>query len=258
SPLAVAATEIFCRHQDYFDAETKALSNNGTACPFYLPGMHLSRTAEESMAINKIQGGAIIIAASGMCDAGRIKHHLKHNLWRPEATILLVGYQAAGTLGRRLLEGEKRVRIHGEEIAVRAEIKTINGFSAHADQKGLLNWVKSFGRPPRKVFVTHGEEDAARDFASLLSDELGLEAETPGWLTSARLLPVEESMPSVPPAAFAMQAAASEAEAAYQRLLVQLKALVEGGFARRDYDGVNRKLQQLAALLNQEHQEKAG
>lgn len=209
------------------------------------------------MAINKIPGGAIIIAASGMCDAGRIKHHLKHNLWRPEATVLLVGYQAAGTLGRRLLEGEKRVRIHGEEIVVRAEIINLDGFSAHADQEGLLKWLKSFGRPPRQVFVTHGEEDAARDFASRITSELGLAAEVPQWLSSVRLLPAEEVAPATPPAEVVTRAAAAEAEATYQRLLVQLKALVEAGFARQDYEGVYRKLKHLAALIDQDLAEKA-
>ncbi len=252
SPLAVTATEIFCRHQDLYDEETKDLSNNGTTCPFYLPGLHLSRTAEESMAINKIPGGAIIISASGMCDAGRIKHHLKHNLWRPEATILLVGYQAAGTLGRRLLEGEKRVRIHGEEVAVRAKIINLDGFSAHADQAGLLKWLQSFTSPPRRVFVTHGEEEAARELARLINTNLGLAAEVPRWLTSAALLPVAASIPETPPPAFTTRAAAAEAEATYQQLLLQLKALVETGFSRQDYAGVNARLQQIAALLNQE------
>ncbi|MDN5325849.1 MAG: metallo-beta-lactamase family protein [Moorella sp. (in: firmicutes)] len=258
SPLAVAATEIFCRHQDYFDAETKDLSQNGSACPFYLPGMHLCRTAEESMAINKIHGGAIIISASGMADAGRIKHHLKHNLWRPEATVLLVGYQAAGTLGRRLLEGEKRVRIHGEEIAVQADIVSIDGFSAHADQAGLLNWVKSFRQPPRKVFVTHGEKEAAEDFARLLTNELGLATEVPGWLDTVQLLPVAAELAPAPATALRDTSTAAEAEAAYQRLLVQLKALVEAGFARRDYAGTKRRLEQIAALVNQGLDEKAG
>ncbi|PRR75575.1 MBL fold metallo-hydrolase RNA specificity domain-containing protein [Neomoorella humiferrea] len=250
SPLAAAATDIFCRHQEYFDAETKELSKDG-ACPLFLPGLKISRTAEESMAINKIKGGAIIIAASGMCDAGRIKHHLKHNLWRPECTVLLVGYQAAGTLGRRLLEGEKRVRIHGEEIAVRADIISLDGFSAHADRDGLLKWLKSCGSPPKKVFVTHGEEEAARDFAALVTAELGVPAEAPQWLATARLLPAKATLSSVLPEAPAAQvAAAVEAEAVYQRILVQLKAMVDAGFANHDYGGVQRKLQQIAALLN--------
>ncbi|MDN5361286.1 MAG: metallo-beta-lactamase family protein [Moorella sp. (in: firmicutes)] len=257
SPLAVAATEIFCRHQKYFDTDTKDLSHNGSTCPFYLPGMHLCRTAEESMAINKIHSGAIIISASGMADAGRIKHHLKHNLWRPEATVLLVGYQAAGTLGRRLLEGEKRVRIHGEEVAVRAEIVSIDGFSAHADQEGLLNWVKSFGQPPRRVFVTHGEPEAAGDFARLLRTELGLAAEVPGWLDVVQLLPGRAELAPAPAAALAAAGTAAAAEATYQRLLVQLKAMIEAGFASGDYAGLNRKLQQIEALVEQGLKERA-
>lgn len=251
SPLAVAATEIFCNHQEYFDAETRGLSRNGTTCPFYLPGLHLSRTTEESIAINNIKSGAIIISASGMCDAGRIKHHLKHNLWRPESTVLLVGYQAVGTLGRRLLEGEKQVRIHGEEIAVRADIVNINGFSAHADQTGLLNWIKSFKVLPRKVFVTHGEEKASRDFADLITNELGLDAEVPEWLTSVQLLPIPEKIAVAPASTLVAQAAAVEAEARYQRLVVQLKAMIEAGFVKQDYDRINLKLEQIEALINE-------
>ncbi|NLW06960.1 MAG: MBL fold metallo-hydrolase [Clostridia bacterium] len=251
SPLAAAATDIFCKHQEYFDEQTKSLSADGVTCPFYLPGLHISRTTEESMAINQISGGVIIISASGMCDAGRIKHHLKHNLWRKEATVLLVGYQAVGTLGHRLLQGEKQVRIHGEEIAVKADIVNITGFSAHADQTGLLNWIKSFDHLPRKVFVTHGEEKSSEDFANLIISELGLEAEVPEWLSSVQLLPVPEKIVAGPTEKLIAQAAAAEAEARYQRLVIQLKAMVEAGFARQEYDRINRKLEQIEALISE-------
>ncbi|MDK2821371.1 MAG: metallo-beta-lactamase family protein [Clostridia bacterium] len=259
SPLAVATTEIFCNYQKYFDTETKSLSEDGTTCPFYLPGLRLSRTAEESMAINKINGGAIIISASGMCDAGRIKHHLKHNLWRPESTILLVGYQAAGTLGRRLLEGEKQVRIHGEEIAVKADIVNIDGFSAHADKEGLLNWIRSFKEKPHKVFITHGEKEASHEFAKLVSSELGIDTEVPEWLNIVEITPTKRNIPVTVASVLKAQEAASEAEATYQRLLVQLKALVETSFVKKDYNNINNTLKQIEKLVNQKlMEEKAG
>ncbi|MDS1030135.1 MBL fold metallo-hydrolase [Bacillota bacterium LX-D] len=171
SPLAIAATEIFSQSSEYFDEETKTLQSKNGGCPFSLPGLKYARTTEESIALNQVKGGAIIISASGMCDAGRIKHHLKHNLWRPESTILFVGYQAEGTLGRRLIDGEKKVTIHGEEINVKADIRRIDGFSAHADQIGLLNWATSF-KNPKCYFITHGEEAAAHSFAKLLSQKV--------------------------------------------------------------------------------------
>jgi len=169
SPLAIQATEIFCQNPAYYDEEAKEFAKN-QSCPLIVPGLNFTRTAEESMEINKIKSGAIIIAASGMCDAGRIKHHLKHNLWRPESTVLFVGYQAEGTLGRRILDGEKVVRIHGEEIAVNAQIRKLEGYSAHADQAGLLKWVSSFKSPPKKIFITHGEGDAPTELAKLIQE----------------------------------------------------------------------------------------
>jgi metallo-beta-lactamase family protein len=120
------------------------------------------------MALNTVRSGAIIISASGMCEAGRIKHHLKHNLGRPECSILITGFQAGGTLGRRLVDGEKSVRIFGEDITVRASIHTLGGFSAHADQRALLDWAGGFSKPPGRTFVVHGEVKAAERFAELL------------------------------------------------------------------------------------------
>ncbi|HHX50726.1 MAG TPA: MBL fold metallo-hydrolase, partial [Clostridia bacterium] len=183
SPLAISATEIFCRNHDYFDAEATELRRAKSGiCPLYLPGLRFSRTVEESIELNKKKGGAIIISASGMADAGRIKHHLKHNLWRPESTVLFVGFQAEGTLGRRLLEGEKSVRIHGEEIMVRADIRNLDGFSAHADQTALLKWVKQFKVSPKKIFVTHGEEKGSAALADIFGEQLTTEVIIPDWL----------------------------------------------------------------------------
>lgn len=179
SPLAIAATEIFCRHPQYFDDETTEFMEEYGQCPFLLPNLNYSRTAEDSKALNQIRGGAIIISASGMADAGRIKHHLKHNLWRKECTVIFVGYQAEGTLGRRIVDGEKKVRIHGEEIAVNARIVMLEGYSAHADQNELLRWLEGFRRMPGKIFVSHGEEQGSVDFAQLVEDRFHVHAIVP-------------------------------------------------------------------------------
>ncbi|MFZ5943517.1 MAG: MBL fold metallo-hydrolase RNA specificity domain-containing protein [Bacillota bacterium] len=173
SPLAIRATEIFCRYPQFFDEEASQMNGEGDACIFNFPGLKFSLTSEESKNLNLVKNNAIIISASGMCDAGRIKHHLKHNLWRKESTILFVGYQAQGTLGRRILEGEKLVKIHGEEVAVNAEIEKIEGFSAHADQTALVEWVKKFQVKPQTIFLVHGESDSTATLAHILEEETG-------------------------------------------------------------------------------------
>ena len=157
SPLAISATEIF-RENDYlFEDEVKEEMKNGDN-PLEFPGLKFTVTADESKALNENKIPSIIISASGMCDVGRIKHHLKHNLWNPKNTILFVGYQAPGTLGRRIVDGEKTVKIFGEEIAVNARIEYIEGYSGHADQEWLLNFVYSFIKKPKHIFLVHGEE----------------------------------------------------------------------------------------------------
>jgi metallo-beta-lactamase family protein len=136
-------------------------------------------SVEESIMLNNIRGGAIIISASGMCDAGRIKHHLKHNLSRPECSILMTGFQAQGTLGRRLVDGAKKVRLFGQDVPVRAQIYTIGGLSAHADQNALLSWLHGFKQPPSRTFVVHGEATTAMGFADLIRTRLGWQVEVP-------------------------------------------------------------------------------
>lgn len=158
SPMAIEATEAYSRHRDLYDLEAKKLQQqNGN--PFMLPNLHMSRTAEESIAINRIRSGAIVIAGSGMCSGGRIKHHFKHNIWRQNSHVLIVGFQARGTLGRKLVDGAEQISLWGETVSVSAKVHTIGGFSAHADRDGLLNWYKKFkGRPP--IALVHGEPEA--------------------------------------------------------------------------------------------------
>ncbi|MDI9440895.1 MAG: MBL fold metallo-hydrolase [Firmicutes bacterium] len=177
SPLATAATEVYQSHAQVFDYETRSMLREGRS-PFEFPGLHYTESVEESIALNSITGGVIIIAGSGMADAGRIKHHLKHNLWRREAGVLLVGYQAVGTLGRRLQDRAEEVRIHGERIRVWASVDTISGFSAHGDQEALMNWLKRF-RHIGRVFVTHGEPEACHGFAELIRKELHVPVTVP-------------------------------------------------------------------------------
>lgn len=193
SPLAVRATEIFSKFKQYYDKNAKsALLIDKEGDLFKFPRLKYSLSADDSKMINQIKGGAIIISASGMADAGRIKHHLKHNLWRPESSVLFVGYQAQGTLGRRILDGEKNVRIHGENIAVKADIYKIDGFSAHADQKGLLHWISKFKKKPKKIFVVHGEKDSAQELAKLIKEEFNISALVPNYLDEFKLTETTE------------------------------------------------------------------
>jgi len=178
SPMANKVTEITWQHKEFLDQESRALLSLRQSHPEWMD-LRFTRSVEESMALNRIKAGAIIISASGMCDAGRIKHHLRHHLGRPECAIVIIGFQAAGTLGRRLVDGERRVRLFGEELAVRASIHTIGGLSAHADQAALLNWLKRFESAPQRNFVVHGEAQTACGFADRIADELGWSVEAP-------------------------------------------------------------------------------
>jgi metallo-beta-lactamase family protein len=176
SPLASGATDIYRRHREAFDEEAwKLVGEPGGIFDF--PNLHYTASADESRALNN-KKGIVIISASGMADAGRIRHHLKHNLWRPEAHVVIVGFQAQNTLGRRLLDGAKEVRIFGEEIAVRAHIQELTGLSAHADQGQLLDWASHF-KPPRLTMVTHGETTAALTFSRLLQEKLHFKVDVP-------------------------------------------------------------------------------
>ena len=179
SPLANEATTIFNEHiYDCFDEEAMALVKKGIN-PLMFPGLKTSITSDDSKAINFDEDCKVIISASGMCDAGRIKHHLKHNLWNPNNTILFVGYQAIGTLGRALIEGATEVKLFGETVAVGAKIRQMPGISGHADVNGLMTWIKAFKEKPEKVFVTHGDDEVTEIFARRLQEELGLDSMAP-------------------------------------------------------------------------------
>ena len=168
SPMAISATQIFKRHPECFDEQTAALFASGRD-PFRFAGLHFTRETAESMAINQITSGAVIMAGSGMCTGGRVRHHLKRHLGREHSSVVFVGYAAQGTLARRIVDGAKTVNIFGEEYPVRARIHTIGGFSAHAGQSDLLAWQRHTGRP-EVTFLVHGEEDSMTNFAGLLED----------------------------------------------------------------------------------------
>ena len=179
SPLAVSATEIFRKNTDLFDDDVKEAMEKGDN-PLEFPGLKFTQTVEESKALNESDEPAIILSASGMCEVGRIKHHLKHNIWNPNSTILFVGYQAPGTLGRKIVDGEKKVRIFGEEFSVNARIEYIEGYSGHADQEWLLNFVYSFYTKPKHIFLVHGEEEGQE----VLKDKLEENTEIPVTIPS--------------------------------------------------------------------------
>ena len=247
SPLAEAATAVFLQADiQFLDEEAAALVRAGEN-PLWFEGLKTSVSAEESKAINLDPEPKVILSSSGMCDAGRIRHHLKHNLWRPESTVLFVGYQAPGTLGRRLVDGEKEVTLFGEKVANRAEIGILPGISGHADKNGLLRWMKGFEKKPALVFVNHGENEVTERFAAALKEELGLEALAPFSGTSydllaGQLLEAGEGIPVVKVSAPRM-AETDRASDAYNKAKTaaqQLMSLITG---RKD-----RSAQQLQAL----------
>lgn len=172
SPMAITTTQVFRRNAQVFDEETKRYILEGDN-PLDFPNLHFTRTSEESMMLNTDETPKIIIAASGMCNAGRILHHLKHNLWNPKNSVVFVGYQANGTLGKRILDGEKEVPVLGERISVQAEIHNLEGFSGHADRDGLMNWVQGLQKAPQNIFLVHGEEESKESLEKLIRTTTG-------------------------------------------------------------------------------------
>ena len=193
SPLAISATEIFQKNTELFEDEIQEKIKSGDN-PLEFPGLKFTRTAEESKALNESTEPCIILSASGMCDVGRIKHHLKHNLWNPNSTILFVGYQAPGTLGRTIVDGAKKVKIFGEEIAVNARIEYIEGYSGHADQEWLLNFVYSFTNQPKHIFLVHGEPEGQEVLKQKIEENPGTKVTIPEFGQSFELgneMPIE-------------------------------------------------------------------
>ena len=183
SPLAISATEVFKENMNLFDEETQELIRRGDN-PLEFPGLKFTQTVEESKALNESNESAIIISASGMCEVGRIKHHLKHNIWNPKNTILFVGYQAPGTLGRKIVDGAKTVKIFGEEVAVNARVEYIEGYSGHADQAGLLHFVDSFVKKPNHIFLVHGEEESQKVLRDKINENFDLPVSIPDYCES--------------------------------------------------------------------------
>ncbi len=198
SPLAIKATQIFRKNKKYYDEEAMAIVKEGFD-PFNMPNLKFTSATKDSIAINENPGPAIVMAANGMCTAGRIKHHLKHNLWRPGASVVIVGFQAMGTTGRRIVDGAGSVKIFRENVDVRAKVYTIGGFSAHADQKDLFEWISNFKESNPKVFVIHGESSSSHAFAEKIQNDLHLVSHVPSYRERLILKPreMESEIPSL-------------------------------------------------------------
>jgi len=180
SPMAMSITSVFQRHRELFDQEMAEFVRKHKS-PFNFPGLKMVETTEQSKAINHIKGTVAVIAGSGMCTGGRIKHHLVNNISRPESTIMFVGYQANGTLGRRIVDGEKYVRIFGQEHKVKAKVVQVSGFSTHADRDELFKWLTGLKKPPRRLFIVHGEPESAQHFGDYVSNKTGWKVSVPDY-----------------------------------------------------------------------------
>ena len=237
SPLSVKATNVFAGNvEGYYDDEAMELVRQGVN-PILFPSLVTITDAEDSKALNFRKEPAVIISSSGMCEAGRIKHHLKHNLWRPECTIVFTGYQAGGTLGRSILDGARHVTIFGEQIDVRAEIRKLEGISGHADQDGLVRWLAAFKKKPEEVFIVHGEAEVATWFAGFIGKQLAVNAYAPSPMESFNLL--GEVLPAAEPVPFT---------SAQTKVVQEAFALLEKG--RADLDSVVKRMEDAAARLD--------
>ena len=252
SPLAVESTGIFLQCDPVcFDEETTALLEQGVN-PIWFEGITLSVTADDSKAINFDGRPKVIISASGMCEAGRIRHHLKHNLWKPENLILFVGYQAENSVGRKLMDGAPVVKLFGEEVVVKAEIGALNGTSGHADQKGLLDWLSGFKTPPKTVFVNHGDEEACETLKGLIEQNYGCVAHAPFSGTSYDLLKNEIWQTEGKRIKRKETADNSRAARLYHELVAQAQALLE---LAKNSRGISNKdtaafTEQIKTLIN--------
>lgn len=249
SPLAVEATHVFKENMTgCYDEETKELVEQGIN-PISFPGLKLSVTSEESKNINFDMRPKVIISASGMCDAGRIRHHLKHNLWRKECTVVFAGYQAEGTLGRVLIEGNRTVKLFGESIDVEAKIESLKDISGHADQNGLLEWIEAFEKKPEQVFVVHGNDQVCDHFAQMVTEQTGITATAPfsgavydlkegAWLKETTGIPIAARTEST-----------KRAAGVYARLLAAGERLLR--VITRNEGGANKDIARFADQVNQ-------
>lgn len=245
SPLAVEATGIFDKNKmDCFDEEALELIRKKIN-PIAVPGLRLSITSDESKEINFEDTPKVIISASGMCEAGRIRHHLKHNLWRPECTILFVGYQANGTLGRAIVEGAQEVKLFGETIEIRAQIRKITGLSGHADKAGLIEWLEGFEEKPKRVFVVHGEDSVCKSFVECLKVEHGQKAYAPYSGTCFNLMSNKLEYEAEPIAVVKKKRTVSDV---FSRLLAAGQRLME--VIRKNEGGANKDLAKFADQIN--------
>lgn len=246
SPLAVEATTIFNNNViECFDEETMELINNGIN-PLKFEGLKVSVTSNDSVAINEDKKPKVILSASGMCEAGRIRHHLKHNLWREDSTVLFVGFQTPGTLGRSLLEGATSVKLFGEEIAVKAKIENLKGISGHADQNGLINWINAMKRKPSKVFVVHGEDQVCDEFAQILRNVYNYDAYAPYSGTVVDLVTGEIVKEGIP-IRVAATAKKQRAAGVYARLLAAGQRLM--AVIKRNEGGTNKDLARFTSQI---------
>lgn len=248
SPMAVEATHVFKENQmECYDEETQVLVQAGIN-PISFQGLKLSVTSQESQNINFDTKPKVIISASGMCDAGRIRHHLKHNLWRRECTVVFAGYQAEGTIGRALIDGAKKVRLFGETIDVEAQIEVLHDISGHADQNGLLEWAEHFEKKPQKMFVVHGSDDVCDRFAAMVTERTGIPAEAPYsgaefdliwgvWIKETVGIPIAPK-----------SAAAKKAKGVFARLLAAGERLM--AVIARNEGGANKDLAKFADQIN--------
>ena len=252
SPLAIGATNVFNKNvKSCFDEEAMALVEKGIN-PLLFPGLKTTITSDESRMINFDEKPKVILSASGMCEAGRIRHHLNHNLWRSECTICFVGYQAVGTLGRKLIEGAESVKLFGENITVNAKIEVLRGISGHADMNGLLDWLNGFEKKPERVVVVHGEDQVTDHFARLVEETLGCPAFAPYSGGTIDLMTNEIVTEGVKaPKKAAEKPARSRAAQAFQRVVAAAKRLLEvvyrnEGLANKELAKFETQIQNLA------------
>ena len=250
SPLAVEATQIFRDYMTgYFDQDAMELVNKGIN-PLSFPGLTTSITSDESKAINFDDEPKVIISAAGMCDAGRIRHHLKHNLWREDSTILFVGHQSVGTLGRIILDGAKEVKLFGEQIQVCAKIRQLSGVSGHADRDGLLRWLTHFEKKPERVFVIHGDDQVCESFTEYISKELGYKAVAPfsgSTYDLALNVCVHEGV-KIPARSMEMGTVAAKSDHVFDRLVQAGKRLL--AVIQHNKGGTNKDLAKFTSQIN--------